>query len=459
MARRSASRPASRPAFPVDSVLNWTLLALNIGAVLAVVWWRARRAGGIAVGHVELFSFGFLYYWMLPAAVALAPPLLGDDLAVGSWYALAHAVPAGTMGAFLALGLGFYAAFVGGSAAAARVASPAALAERVLPFDARLLNAALVPCAAAAVLSGYQLRGAFFSTYDAIFDQRAAARGPFLALSVFVLSLAVLYTRAGAGAAHAAGSLRNRWVLFYLLVGVAVIALGGRMYFITGLLVLAVYRSVFGRPFGVATAAALGAAGALFAAFVGVARFGLSGSAFGVAAIVGNFALEPVFTSFSLFDFLRAGRLELVNVPYSLATGFLNFVPTYLLPNKVDYMVGPEDLGYSVRSPLGALNSFVSLMVNFGALGSAVVLAAFGAALERLRRRGTAFAVVAYSLISGFCAFSLFRDPFYTSVVKSVVQLSLVTPALVVAALHVLTVVGTVPRAAVPAPAAAGNGT
>ncbi len=442
----------------MDSVLNWTLLALNVGAVLAVVGWRARRAGGIAVGHVELFSFGFLYYWMLPAAVSLAPPLLGENVAVGAWYALAHAVPAGTMATFLALGLGFYAAFVGGTAAAARLAAPASRAGRTLPFDARLLNLALVPCAAAVALSGYQLRGAFFSTYDAIFDQRAAARGPFLALSVFVLSLAVLYTRA-AGAAGAAGSLRNRWVLFYLAVGLAVIALGGRMYFITGLLVLAVYRSVFGRPFGVVTAAALGAAGGLFAAFVGVARFGLGGSAIGVAAIAGNFALEPVFTSFSLFDFLRAGRLELVNAPYSLATGFLNFVPTYVLPNKVDYMVGPEDLGYSVRSPLGALNSFVSLMVNFGAVGSAAVLAAAGAALERLRRRGTAFAVVAYSLISGFCAFSLFRDPFYTSVVKSVVQLSLVTPALVVAALHVLTVVGTVPRAAVPAPAAAGNGT
>jgi hypothetical protein len=86
------------------------------------------------------------------------------------------------------------------------------------------------------------------------------------------------------------------------------------------------------------------------------------------------------------------------------------------------------------------------------------VLAAFGAFLERLRRRATAYAIVAYSMICGFLAFSLFRDPFHTSVVKSVVQFALLTPAVVIAVLHVLTVVGRAPAVArggpLPAPTA-----
>ena len=415
------------------------LLATNIATVLAVVAWRVGRRGGVALGHVELFSFGFLYYWMLPAGAALASFAEGDP-AVAAWYALARSVPARTFAAYLALCLAFYIAFVGGSAVASRVAVPAECAgRRTLAFDPQLLPALLPPCVGAALVLGYRLRSQFFSSYSAIFEAEGPVRGPFLALGVVVSSLALLYTASAAPSRH---PLANRWVLFYLVLGGAGVALGGRMYLVTGLLTLAVYQSVFVRALRVRAVVALGGAGAAFAALVGAVRFGFDTSRLGVGPLATILAFEPVFTSFSLFDFLRAGRLEAVNVPYSLASSFLNFVPSYVLPDKVHYIVSLEDLGYAVRAPLGALSAFASLMVNFGGFGSCAVLAVFGAFLERLRRRGTAYAVVAYSMICGFLAFSLFRDPFHTSVVKSVVQFALLTPALVVATLHVLTVVG-----------------
>lgn len=425
-------------------MLLWALLLTNVGLAVGVVVWRVRRRGGVTFGHVELFSFGFLYYWMLPAAAALLPPV-DDSPAVRYWYDLATSVVRGAMPAFLALTLAFYAAFVGGSTAARRAGRPDA--RRAPPFaaDVRLLDLILLPCAAVGAVMAFRLRGSFFSSYSQIFDTEGPARGPFLAFSVFVLSLALLYTSGRARTRPPGVSpwavLQNRWAMLYLVAGLAVVALGGRMYLVTGLLSLASYASVYHRPFAVKTAATLAAGGAALAGLVGVIRFGLAGAQISPATIAASVALEPVFTSFSLLDFLRQGRLEWLNVPASLATQFLNFVPTFLLPDKVKYMIGPEDLGYSVRAPLGALSAFVSLMVNFGALGSVAVLFAFGFYLERLRRRASAFAACAYCMISGFLAFSLFRDPFYTSVVKSVLQLSLLTPALTVGVLHVLTVI------------------
>jgi hypothetical protein len=431
-------------------VLNWILLGGNVAVVAAVVAWRAWRGGGIVLGHVELFAFGFLYYWMLPALAALLDPPANDP-AVIAWYALVRSVVPATFTVYLALCLAFLLAFVGGTVVASRVAAPPMGAvPRSLPFDPRLLAVLLVPCIAAAALLGYQLRDQFFASYSAIFDSEGPVRGPFLALGIVALSLALLHTAASPPRPR---PLANRWVMFYILLGGAGVTLGGRMYFVTGLLTLAAYQSAFVRPLRPRTVLVLGTAGALFAGLVGALRFGFAVASVGVAPVAAILALEPVFTSFSLFDFLRAGRLEALNAPYSLASSFLNFVPSFVLPDKVAYIVTPEDLGYSVRAPLGAFSSFVSLMVNFGGFGACLVLALFGAFLERLRRRGTAYAAVAYSLICGFLAFSLFRDPFHTSVVKSVVQFALLTPALVIGVLHVLTVVGSAPVLA-----ARGNG-
>jgi hypothetical protein len=348
------------------SVLIPTLLAVDIAIVLAVVLWRIGRYRGVTLGHVELFAFGFLYYWMVPIGASLVTPPQADP-AVAAWYTLALSVPTGTSAAYLGLCLAFFLSFVGGSALAARVAAPAERAQGgALAFDPRLLSALLPLCVGAALVLGYRLRGEFLSNYAAIFETEGPVRGPFLALGVVVSSVALLHT---VTAQRADRSLANRWVLFYLVLGAAGVALGGRLYFVTGMLTLAAYWSVFVRPLRVRTVLVLAAAGAGFAGVVGAVRFGFDPSRIGLAPVAAILALEPVFTSFSLFDFLRAGRLEALNVPYSLASSFLNFVPSYVLPDKVRYIVTPEDLGYAVRAPLGAFSSFVSLMVNFGGSG------------------------------------------------------------------------------------------
>jgi hypothetical protein len=204
--------------------------------------------------------------------------------------------------------------------------------------------------------------------------------------------------------------------------------LGGRIYFVTFIMVLAVFRSVFVRPLPRSAVLAAALAGAVGVAVVGLVRFDVGRSPLSLSNMAWSVVLEPMFTAFSLLDFLAASRLELFNWPVMLLSQLVNLVPSAVVPNKLDLMVTPEELGYSTSSPFGALSGFVSLTVNFGALGTLPVL--FGASLwlTWLRARQTVLSQAIYAMVCGFIPFSFFRDPFYTSVVKSILQFGVIVP-------------------------------
>jgi uncharacterized membrane protein len=102
-------------------------------------------------------------------------------------------------------------------------------------------------------------------------------------------------------------------------------------------------------------------------------------------------------------------------------------------------LLNPEDWGFVISMPLGGLHLFVSLIVNFGWLGAAFFCAAIGAAVAALHNRsGTWLGTIIYCAVSGWLGFSLFRDPMSVSIVKNIVQVSLLWPLLVVLALNVL---------------------
>ncbi len=84
--------------------------------------------------------------------------------------------------------------------------------------------------------------------------------------------------------------------------------------------------------------------------------------------------------------------------------------------------------------PLGGLNSFVSFDLNFGVGGSAIFLFLWPIPFRYLKSRptNTLFATM-YVMSSGWLAFTFFRDPFSISLVKAILQDSILMPALVVA--------------------------
>ena len=436
------------------------LLAIAVALPLALLVRRAGDRRGVRVDHVVLFSFGYLFYWMLPAAAGRLPRVENSTPA-RIWYRLFDYIPDRSLLFYLSTCALMYGAFWLGSWVY-RAAIPARQPPRALRYDPRLLNFLFVPCVVLAAGLAYGLRDQFLAGYGAVIGTESATRGTLLATSLLVLSLMLLYGERPASArdgpprppASARALFATPWGVFYTLLSLVLTTLGGRMTFVTGAVALVAYWSVYVRPLPRLRLLAAGVAGVLAAGVVGGIRFGLSASAFSATSVLFNIAAEPVFTSYSLMNFLIAGRLEVLNAPVVLGSQFINLVPTFLVPNKVSLMVDPVQLGYSVTSPFGALSSYVSFLVNFGAAGSAVVLFFMALGLEYLRHRGTAFARVAYAMTCGFIPFAFFRDPFYYSIVKSMVQLSLLMPAAVVALLHVMTAVAERARGGAGAPIA-----
>ena len=93
---------------------------------------------------------------------------------------------------------------------------------------------------------------------------------------------------------------------------------------------------------------------------------------------------------------------------FNFFSSFLNFVPTLLFPNKAEF-IQPITLNYD--NPFGATSLLVSLIANFGILGSCFVLYLLGLFLTSLRLNGrTLFTNTYFYCICGIIPFQLFRD-------------------------------------------------
>jgi hypothetical protein len=142
-----------------------------------------------------------------------------------------------------------------------------------------------------------------------------------------------------------------------------------------------------------------------------------------------NVAEEPMLNSLSLVHHLRYKGTSWFNTPTQLTRDFANLVPSVLLPNKFAILKKPK-----VYQPLGGLNSFVSFDLNFGIIGSSVFLFLWPIPFRYLKSRlSNTLCATIYVMCSGWLAFTFFRDAFSISLVKAILQDSILIPALIVA--------------------------
>ena len=171
---------------------------------------------------------------------------------------------------------------------------------------------------------------------------------------------------------------------------------------------------------------------------IGVIRLG--GSIDGlVYNIILNIVMETMFTSFSMIGFLAAGIIDILNFPIVLLSSFVNLIPSVIFEDKASLIIDMETLGYTLFAPLGALNSFVSFMVNFGAIGSLIVIFFFGYLFSALKKRTNILCKIYYIMLSGWLPFTFFRDPFSVSLVKNMFEFSIVIPTLVYFSMYFFT--------------------
>jgi hypothetical protein len=416
------------------------LLLCNVLTVMFCVWRLAVRQRMMRIDHVVLFSAGFVGYWLLPIAVG-SIGYLRDTPEMAPWFRMYDEVPTGKIAVYLALCLLTYLAFVLGDVACAKVASRPIRQRYLWEFSPNLLNLFFIPALAIATAFAVSLRGELFVGYQGSIYEDFGWRGSFTAATLALLGLAVIYVVKREQREGTAPSVRsvigNRYTMAYLVFGALLVSMGARLYFATSLLMYLVYRSVFYRRIAVSRVLALTVVMAVLVGVVGVIRLGGSTSA---TRLVINLFSEFLYTSFSLINFLQTGVFELVNVPKFLVSDFVNLIPTVLLPGKAALLMDPNDYGYSVYTPLGALHSFFSFTINFGVIGTLPVMFGLGFGLRWLQINGHLVLLrVLYVMLSSWLAFTFFRDPFTTSIVKNMFEFSILVPTLVIVAMHVIT--------------------
>lgn len=394
---------------------------------------------GVEFNHILLFSVGFIVYWILPMAVGLGRPFESAS-SLKVWYEIFDAIPVPVLVTYLLISLGAYLCFYFGSLVGAKMFPGDGFRWDGLFFDARLLNVYLIAGVVVAAAFSVALRDELFKGYTGTIYEEFGLRGSFTAATLLLLSLAFLYAckleqKYGRSIGLSKVTL-NRFCLAYFIGAALVASMGGRLYFISSIVMLAVYRSVYFERIGMGASALLVLVLGVVTGALGVIRQGVNITA---NDVVFNLMAEPVFTSFSLIAFLREGSFEVINWPRFLMSGFVNIIPTIIYPSKGAIILSPEDYGYTVDSPGGALNSFVSFIVNFGIMGTLAALFLLSVFLSVLKGKGKGKGVLfktMYVMISGWLPITFFRDAFSISIVKAIFQFSILMPFLVVVSLH-----------------------
>lgn len=117
---------------------------------------------------------------------------------------------------------------------------------------------------------------------------------------------------------------------------------------------------------------------------------------------------EPTFTWISAISMYDLNELPLIAFPYNFISSFINFIPSSVLSDKSELI---SDLSLNYDAPLGATNILLSLIANFGVLGSMIALFCLGFFLSLIRLHWqTAFGLSYYYCVCGIIPFQLFRD-------------------------------------------------
>lgn len=378
---------------------------------------RARQ-----LTHVVFFSAGYLYYWVLPILVGQIRIFdSASENGFGSWAAFFQGVPENRLVIYAVSILIYYFCFLLGDGLARKIA-PGHLKLKKPSLTFIPILYILVFIVAASYI--YHLRSLLGANYNDI-GAAILSMGTLVAINLVLFGLALLKTIENEKATFLA-TISNRWMLGYFLLAFLQLTMGGRLYFVSSLLLLAGYRSVFFKRYSAGQLVAFVLGAALLGGAAGLIRLR---SGLNVGAFVLNLAGEPVFTSFSLVSFLASNHIPWIEFPRLLAGDFLNLIPSALLGNKMELLPDATKAGFSFVSPLGAMNSWVSFIINFGLAGTPFVMIFIGFFLRRLLMNAKSpISKTQYLMCSAFLVFTFFRDPFSVSLVKNIFEFSLVMP-------------------------------
>jgi hypothetical protein len=391
---------------------EWLLLisAFLLPAIYACT--RSLDGGRIRIDHVTLFSVGFIFYWVTPIAAGFL--LDANDMPT----TFAMLFDTRWVGPYLGAIIAIYVAFIAGD-------QFGIWAFRRRPLRHRRLSPQILAFFSAGAFLVFLLeiaahRVELFAPYTTDMGGQIS-RGNVTAWVVLLGSLVFLRL-----------SSRPRFTLLILPFAAGalfLIFIGSRLYVASFVLMFAAFRSLYQRAFSKKQV--------VFAGVLLLALFGTVGALRVDSSIADagfNLLLEPVLTSISLVYFLRYNHMAWWALPKYLISDFSNLIPSAILPGKASLIQTPD-----VFSPLGALHSFVSFNFNFGLVGTIAFIFLLPVALRWIRARdGAPLYRTMYIMLSGWLAFTFFRDPFSVSIVKAMVQHSILLPIAIVGSVRIV---------------------
>jgi len=401
-------------------------LLAAFAATYLVFGGRAHGGRGF-VSHRLFFAFGLLYYQLLPLAALWILRDTGDQT-LQIWVRLGSSALAYRREEYSVDILMWVIAFGTASALTSRV-------KVELPYTPSPSRALIALFPILAIFMAMQMlanRHLVLQSYASIFEGESAQRGPLLS-ACLTAAIGTAWWFADRRHGSAKSRWQSAWLALWALSAVFVLAIGSRLYVITsGVILLAVQfgaRRVPTRVFllGVPSVA-------LLFAGIGAIRYGLAGAS--SESVLIGLVSEPIYTCFSLFDYLRLpDSPQWFHLPSFdvLAAFTLNILPTALWPGKLTILAEASDRVGGAISPFGALNAYVSFTAFFGRAGSWILCGILGAIGGLLERQRVPLGRVMYGAFCALLPFSLFRDPLYASIFKYLIQFVFILPLSIVA--------------------------
>ena len=403
---------------------------------------RCLSKGRLEIDHNLLFSIGFIFYCVSPVIFGLIE-FERDSRLFGIWYEFFGKLSDSDLVLYMFGCLGFYASFVFGGTFGKRIVIRHSLEE--LRTDQRVLDVFWLMGTVLAGICIYMLSDIFFTGYTT--GGTPAGKGTFTAVNVYLLSLALIYSvkrqeRLG-GSARFFRVIINRYFVTYFIVCILLLSLGGRMWFVSTVLILMVYRTVYFHPIRLVWFLLfIGGVVVLTPLFAHI-RTGQEISLEDLLNVVymkGMFRLlltETMFLNAGMLDFVKSNEMPLVAFPKYLVSELVKIIPSFIFPGKGALIIRHTQDGYSYFGGYGAIHPFIPIIINFGIIGLAVVPFSLSALLGFLKKGKSYLARVMYVMITGWIAIVFFRD-FNNTIVKLIFELSIMIPIMIAFMLHIV---------------------
>lgn len=416
-------------------------LGMNIVLPLLVISHSSIKKKLVEINHITLFSVGYLYYFVLPIFIGINS-FFSSKSSMQMWYIIFDNITEINLLQYLIIILLMYSSFILGAYKIEFNKNKLIQRNKLkknLYFSNSILNIFIMFLIIILMYFIFKLKSLFFTGYTNSANFNGFQKGSFVAFSLVIFCFMLIYSNKTSQAINQFDKnknfyqiLNNKFLYLYLFTSFLVLSMGGRLYFASGMISILVYKSVYFSRIKLKNLLIAIISFALLMGFIGVYR-SVGNGEIDFSDIVFNLFQEPIFTSFSLIKFIQDGHFDLLNSPKFLTSHFINLVPTALFPNKLDYILLPEMYGYFIYNPIGAFSLFVSLIINFGILGSAIFLYFFGNIMGRIKYRvNSILSKTIYVMISGFIIFTFFRDGFETSLIKNILEFSIIIPIIII---------------------------